>query len=626
MNIQMIPLNKLIPSPANVRKTGTTEGIEELAASIKAVGLLQSLAVRPGPKGKFEVVAGSRRLAALNLLVKEKAMAKDAEIACNVVEGEDAAEISLAENVIRLPMHPADQFEAFKALAAAGQSPDDIAARFGTSPHTVRQRLKLASVSPRLFALYREGGMNLETLTAFTVSDDPAAQEAAWDGLAAWNRHPSIIRDTLTAAHVEARDRRVKLVGIDAYIAAGGGVIRDLFDQEHEGYLTDPALLDRLALAKLEEAAVPVRAEGWKWAEVSPRFDHEAARGFGRLHPVYLPPTEEEQQELDRLAAEYDALIEEHGEDDQPEEIAERIEKLSERIDELNEGKASFTPDDIAIGGAVVTIGHDGGIEIVRGLIRPEDKPKRTASGSAVSGATALTGKPAAANNCLSFGLIEELTAHRTAALRAELAKRPDIALTAVVHALALPVFYPNWSNATSCLDIKLEHLDLTRSAEGIEDSKAGKAIVEDHALWDVKLPAEAGDFFGWLLDQDQATLLGMLAYGAASRIDAVRTKQDRPAEPRLVHADQLTEALDLDMATWWEPTRESYFGQVSKKLALEAVAEGIHASAAEGLADCKKETVIREAEKRLAGTGWLPAILRRAKPPQPEAEIGAAA
>jgi hypothetical protein len=109
MNIQMIPLNRLILSPANVRKTRTHVGIEELAASILAHGLLQNLQVRPGKGGKFEVVAGSRRHAALNLLAKQKSLSKLAEIGCNVLDDADAVEISLAENTNREPMHPADQ-------------------------------------------------------------------------------------------------------------------------------------------------------------------------------------------------------------------------------------------------------------------------------------------------------------------------------------------------------------------------------------------------------------------------------------------------------------------------------------------------------------------------------------
>ena len=143
MHIQHIPLSKLTPSKSNVRKTGASNGIDELAASIAAHGLLQNLAVRCVSKQKYEVVAGGRRLAALKRLVKEKRVKKDAPIPCNVLDEEDAEEISLAENVVRLPMHPADQFEAFQRLADSGKGPEDIAARFGVSVTTVKQRLKL---------------------------------------------------------------------------------------------------------------------------------------------------------------------------------------------------------------------------------------------------------------------------------------------------------------------------------------------------------------------------------------------------------------------------------------------------------------------------------------------------
>src|ERR1700733_5129909 len=172
MKIRMIPLTALIASPANVRKTGTMNGIVELAASIEAHGLLQNLQVRKTDNGKFEVVAGGRRHAALKLLAKRKALAKDAPIGCNVLDDEDAAEISLAENEMRQAMHPADQFEAWKALIDADHGIGEVAARFGVAPNVVRQRLKLAAVSPKLIALYRKAEMSLDILMAFTVSDD----------------------------------------------------------------------------------------------------------------------------------------------------------------------------------------------------------------------------------------------------------------------------------------------------------------------------------------------------------------------------------------------------------------------------------------------------------------------
>ena len=172
MTIETIPLNQLVPSTANVRKTGAKDGIDGLAASIAAHGLLQNLSVRPGAGGQYEVVAGGRRLAALRLLAKQKKIAADYPVPCHACEGEDAAEISLAENEMRLPMHPADQFEAFKKLADQGKGPEEIAARFGTTARIVEQRLKLAVVSPRLIAAYRKGDMTLDCLMAFTIAED----------------------------------------------------------------------------------------------------------------------------------------------------------------------------------------------------------------------------------------------------------------------------------------------------------------------------------------------------------------------------------------------------------------------------------------------------------------------
>jgi len=188
MNMQIIPLTQLVPSATNVRKTGAKDGIEALAASIAAHGLLQNLQVRPATNGHYEVVAGGRRLAALKLLAKQKQIAADYPVPCRALDGEDATEISLAENEMRLPMHPADQFDAFKKLADDGKGPEEIAARFGTTAKIVAQRLKLAVVSPKLIALYRKDAMTLDCLMAFTVCDQHKQQEKVWAALPDWAR------------------------------------------------------------------------------------------------------------------------------------------------------------------------------------------------------------------------------------------------------------------------------------------------------------------------------------------------------------------------------------------------------------------------------------------------------
>ena len=90
----------------------------------------------------FEIPAGGRRFRALELLVKQKRLAKTAPVPCVVREGGIAEEDSLAENVQRAPLHPLDQFRAFLALREKGQSEEEIAAAFFVSVNVVKQRLQ----------------------------------------------------------------------------------------------------------------------------------------------------------------------------------------------------------------------------------------------------------------------------------------------------------------------------------------------------------------------------------------------------------------------------------------------------------------------------------------------------
>jgi ParB family chromosome partitioning protein len=376
MTMQTIPLTQLIPSPLNVRKTGVKDGIPALAASIAAHGLLQNLSVRPASgEGLFEVVAGGRRLAALQLLAKQKQIAADYPVPCDSRDGADATEISLAENELRLPMHPADQFDAFKKLADDGKGPEEIAARFGTTAKIVQQRLKLAVVSPKLIALYRKDGISLDCLMAFTIIDSHKQQEKVWKELPDWARQDADrIRDVLTDKHIAADGPLGLFVGIPAYEAAGGAVLRDLFDEANSGWLTDAALVNRLATEKLDQAAEAVRAEGWKWIEIMPVLSWPTLNTFDRARPEHGEPTEEQQREIEALTTEGNAIIDEHGEEPQDEAAYDRLFAIQERIVDLSEG-AEVWPETVkAMAGAVVTIGQKGDLDIRRGLIRPEDK------------------------------------------------------------------------------------------------------------------------------------------------------------------------------------------------------------------------------------------------------------
>lgn len=104
-----------------------------------------------------------------------------------------------------------------------GASVEDTAARFGVPPSVVKQRLKLANVSPKLRALLRKGAMDLEHVMAFAISDDHAAQERVWAELPDWNRDPG----RADAGQHPMTDRLARFVGLDTYLAAGGTVTRD---------------------------------------------------------------------------------------------------------------------------------------------------------------------------------------------------------------------------------------------------------------------------------------------------------------------------------------------------------------------------------------------------------------
>src|ERR1700719_2749825 len=238
-----IPFNKLLLSQSTVRRLRAGVSVEELAEDIARRTLLQSLNVRPvldakgAETGMFEIPAGGRRYRALELLVKQKRMAKTQPVPCVVRLDGLAEEDSLAENVHREALHPLDQFRAFQTLREKGLSEDDIAARFFVNPTVVKQRLKLAALSDKLLDVYAEDGMTLEQLMAFTVTNDHARQEQVWEQLAGgWNKEPYHIRRQLTEGAVRATDKRAQFVGVAPYEAAGGIVIRDLFEQDDGGW------------------------------------------------------------------------------------------------------------------------------------------------------------------------------------------------------------------------------------------------------------------------------------------------------------------------------------------------------------------------------------------------------
>ena len=638
-----IPFNQLVLSQKNVRRVKAGLSIEDLAADIYHRTLLQSLNVRAvlsgdGQKtGMFEVPAGGRRFRALELLVKSKRMAKDQPVPCVVREAGIAEEDSLAENVMRVGLHPLDQFRAFSTLIETGLSEEDIAARFFVSVSTVRQRLRLASVSPALLEVYGEDGMSLEQLMAFSVTGNHARQEQVWEQVNQGQHVPAYhIRRLLTEDAIEARDRRVQFIGIDAYTDAGGYVMRDLFSSDSDGWLQDPALVEQLVNAKLTTAAQDIAAEGWKWVEAAVDHPHGIERGKRRISGTTVPLTEDEQARLDVLVEEYDNIGEQYRDgSDLPDEVETRLTEIDAEMTPLTCRPVSYDPEEIARAGVFVSLAHDGRLRIDRGYVRPEDEPAEegaevdadgvagdTPTGATVTVAGHSEGAEQAddednAIRSLPDRLVSELTAERTLALRDALGKAPGAAFIALLHALCLSVFR---SHGHGCVQIGVTQAWLGNVAPDLRESVWSQSIQSRHEQWAERLPTETGELWTFITalahEEQMALMAHCVSLGVNALFEPTKGYDGRISahsiEQRIAAADALAHVVGLDMAeAGWKPTVDNYLGRVTKLRIIEAVREAKGDATAVLIEHLKKGDMAREAERLLEGTGWLPEPLR---------------
>lgn len=642
-----IPFNKLVLSQSNVRRVKAGVSIEELAEDIARRGLLQGLSVRPvvdqaGAKtGVFEIPAGGRRYRALEFLVKQKRLAKTAPVPCIVRNSGIAEEDSLAENVQRAPLHPLDQFRAFLALREKGQSEEEIAAAFFVSVNVVKQRLKLASVSPALLDVYAEDGLTLDQLMAFTVSGDHERQEQVFERLkASYDKQPYVIRRMLTEGAVRASDKRAQFIGIDAYIEAGGTILRDLFQGDDGGWLQDVALVDQMVAEKLKVESEAIAAEGWKWIEAAPDFAYGNAFGLRQLRGETVALTAEEEATRDALQAELDRLSDEYQDADElPDEVDERLSELETAIEGFDNRPVLFDAGEITRAGAFVSIAADGHLRVERGYVRPEDElPAEAEPGSVedsdADGAmaasydghdTIITAEPATdpeedeGLSPISDRLMTELTSHRTLGLREALGARPDVAFVAALHVLTLKTFYHYGSD--SCLELDLKSVSFSAQAPGLNDSASAEAIRARHESWAKALPKESADLWDTLQEWDSDSRNGLFAHVVSLSVNAVHEAWNR--RPRaFAHAEYLAQAVDLDMATaGWKPTVDNFLGRVTKARILQAVAEAKGQRTADRIEHLKKGDMAAEAQTLLADTDWLPEPLRTSDRNAPNVE-----
>ncbi len=549
MEHTMIEVNKLEKSPLNARRTAHG-ALEEMKASILAHGLMQNLVITAAGEGRYRVIAGGRRLAALHELQTEGKLPGNHAVACQVVTDEHALEMSLAENTVRLAMHPADEFEAFARLIDSGDSVGKIAERFGVTVRHVEQRLRLGKIAPELLAAYRAEELTLDCLMAFAITDDRGKQLRVYEALHDWRKsNPASIREALTDSLIEADVKLARFVGLDAYLAAGGVSHADLFGDEV--YLENPELLHQLAADKLDGVRQELEAAGWKWVEASPDRDWDAIHGCGRIYPEPLNVPQELLDLKEQAETELEAIAEAaeiDGDDSNLYERQEAAEAELAEIEEKLESFAAYDPEEMRSAGCSVSIGHDGELSIERGLVRREDLKRLANEGYA------RMLKPRG----MPDSLRRDLESYRLQAAQAEIARHRLVALDLLAFTAACAVLTKRPSTS---LDVQFrgQHATPTVQKEQTTASEALETIRHSLPLAWLHQATEAEQFQGFigLSDKDK---LDLLAYCVATSLKPQLSTGNESTACEL--ALSLT---DASLAAYWRPTRSNYLGRITR-------------------------------------------------------------
>ena len=652
---RLIPLNKLrfdernarsaSDDPARIRADG------EMVASIKALGLLENLVVVPRTKTTFGVAAGGRRLRALNALAAERHIPKNHPVPCLVVDGDAAAESSLAENTVRIAMHPADQVVAFNRLVRDGATTEQIAARFGVAKRTVQKRVRLGGLADEIIDAYREGRINTDAAEAFAVTADTDFQRNIFKGLAESGQvHGHAVRRAIGARLTRSDAPAALYVGLDAYRAAGGPTEDPLFEDDYVSIL-DPDLMTELAEQKLNAEAAKYE-DDWKWTAGQLEFtrldqqNHLIANVDTRAKftDEESAARAEAKQRIERAHARLDAFdsgLDAAGRQKQWDIVTREHARYAE-IERARADRDAYSEAVRSHAGVIVALDRDGCIEIHRGLIRAEDAASYRAARAGeragdANGADGTTGLPDSPNSPRvpdatppgkrnggwTDALRNDLRVMRTAAVRRALARNPAVATDLIGFVLARLVGFgrPQTGYEPSILALRKEY-------QGVYASDAMKASEPMKHLD----PVPAVDL-GWLAEPDAALAFrayralpdddraSVIAHAVAS-LTASHLSDDRDVSA--AHEEAVRD-LDVDFpselaaigAMPFSP--DLVWSRMSKALILGAAGDALDDDWAAKHNGLKKTDVVtaaaaafrhdptRDAETDAAATRWLP-------------------
>jgi len=424
--IEFVPLTDLYLSDLNPRQDVAEDGIALLADSLAACGLIQNLAGLRDEAGRVGIVAGGRRLRALNIAVAERPDL--AQVPVRMAPSSFVAEEwANAENTAREELDPVDEVRAYHRMAEKALSTAKISQAFGVTEAHVRRRLALAGLPGSVLDALKSGEISMGQAKAMTVSEDEKKiLEVLERAKRGWFNEYQI-KSTLKPDAVDGDNRKAKFVGQAAYEAAGGAITQDLF--EDEVLFNNPDILDRLFAEKLEDEATKAQdAEGWAWAMTTElQRDH----GFARTYKIEGVLSEDQTERYDELAdlANNDVLD-------------EAGQRELDALQEIIEG--DYSDEQKRYSGIMVHVSHYGTISVTRGLVRQEDQAMAISHGIIEDTKHGNAGKEPKEKPAFSQKFVEDMTAIRLASVQTALLEKPDYLLSLFAFAVSPASGYGN--------------------------------------------------------------------------------------------------------------------------------------------------------------------------------------
>jgi ParB family chromosome partitioning protein len=399
---------------------------------------------------------------------------------------------------------------------------------------------------------------------------------------------------------------------------------------------------------RLKAEADALQAEGWAWIEASYDLpwrtvgDCDLLEGDGPGLPDGI------KAEGQALVNEWNTLKQEDEDQEDEDQQGERQEsprqrEIRTRLAEIDAMAVSveWSADQKARSGGWVFVDQQGRLSRRLGYIWPTPEPKdedgepEDHDGEDESpefedvdadDAPASSAPPKVEADGLSFPLIEDLSAHYTAALQAEIAERPDVAYLVLLHRIVQDTI--SWSGRQLALDVRAHSHDMEHKGATVKDSPAASALRARLDSWKERLPDDSAALWQYLVSASDYDRADILAVCVATCLQAVIGKGARGSErsydeARFANGRHLASVVGLDMSRWWRPTAATYLGAVSKDLIIEALADAGQIKPGEKLASTKKADLVALAEDRLVPTTWLPALLRTEAPSEPAIAAG---